>query len=493
MRKIIVVDQLKDWPVHLVGVETVPAKIYLTDAAFVQSENTRVFNLCRSYRYQSTGYYVSLLSEARGHRAIPSVSTIQDFRSQTILRAISEELDELIQKNLAHLKSPTFVLSIYFGRNVSRLYEKLSKELYELFQAPFLRAHFSYSRKWTLQSIAPIPLNEIPEAHRPYLADFAKEYFLRRHPRSIRIKRFHYQLGILVDPADRSPPSNKTALRKFAEAAEDVGIGTDFLLQEDYGRLGEFDALFIRATTSVNHYTYRFSRRAAAEGMVVIDDPWSILRCTNKVYISELMSKEGVPIPKTMIVHQDNRHQVARELGLPCVIKQPDSAFSFGVKKASSAEELEERLEELFKGSDFLIAQEYVPTAFDWRIGVLDKKPIFACKYFMARNHWQIYNWDGDGSRPTDRAGPSETLPIELVPARVLKTALKAANLIGDGFYGVDLKQCGDRVLIIEVNDNPSVENGVEDALVKDQLYATVMASFLQRLERMKTRAEIVL
>jgi glutathione synthase/RimK-type ligase-like ATP-grasp enzyme len=58
----------------------------------------------------------------------------------------------------------------------------------------------------------------------------------------------------------------------------------ELIEKEDYGRLAEFDALFIRETTGVNHHTYRFARRAEAEGLVVVDDPQSILKCTNKVY-----------------------------------------------------------------------------------------------------------------------------------------------------------------------------------------------------------------
>jgi len=79
---------------------------------------------------------------------------------------------------------------------------------------------------------------------------------------------------------------------------------SEVIAREDYGRLLEFDALFIRATTAVNHYTYRFARRAAAEGLVVIDDPLSILRCTNKVYLYELFGRHGVPMPCTRIVLQ---------------------------------------------------------------------------------------------------------------------------------------------------------------------------------------------
>jgi len=38
-------------------------------------------------------------------------------------------------------------------------------------------------------------------------------------------------------------------------------------------KTNEFDALFIRKTTNVNHYIYEFSRLAYAEGFVIIDYP----------------------------------------------------------------------------------------------------------------------------------------------------------------------------------------------------------------------------
>jgi glutathione synthase/RimK-type ligase-like ATP-grasp enzyme len=73
----------------------------------------------------------------------------------------------------------------------------------------------------------------------------------------------------------------------------------EYITRADIGRLPEFDALFIRDTTFANHYTYRFSRRATAEGLVVIDDPDSILKCNNKVYLAELLIRHNIPAPRT--------------------------------------------------------------------------------------------------------------------------------------------------------------------------------------------------
>jgi glutathione synthase/RimK-type ligase-like ATP-grasp enzyme len=68
----------------------------------------------------------------------------------------------------------------------------------------------------------------------------------------------------------------------------------------------------------------------------------------------------------------------------------------------------------------------------------------------------------------------------------VVEIALQAANLIGDGFYGVDLKQSGSQYYVIEINDNPNVDAGNEDAVLGDALYREVMGVFRKRIEALK-------
>lgn len=483
MRKIVVVDNLKDWDYTIEDVEVVEAKTYLTDTIYTDIKNARIFNLCQSYRYQSAGYYVSLLAEARSHKPIPSVTTMQDLKNPTIVRAITVEIEDLIKKSLFGLRSKTFTLSIYFGHNVAQKYEKLCKQLHDLFQAPLLRAQFVLKEEWVLQSISSIPVSDIPETHWRYVEKFAKAYFARHRFSGARLSRKIYDLAILVDPDEKEPPSDKKAIQHFMEAADAQGFYVELITKDDYRRLAEFDALLIRETTSVNHHTYKFARKAFADGMVVIDDPVSILRCTNKVYLAELLSKAKVPIPKTLIIHKDNRDVVEAELGLPCVLKKPDSSFSQGVVKAKDAEGLRKELDQMLTESALVIGQEFTPTDFDWRIGILDKQPLYACKYYMAKGHWQIYNWKG---KKQDTSGNAETVPFEEVPFFVLHTALKAANLIGDGLYGVDLKEIDGKAYVIEVNDNPSIDAGLEDKILKKELYVSIIKSIKRRIDNNK-------
>jgi glutathione synthase/RimK-type ligase-like ATP-grasp enzyme len=72
---------------------------------------------------------------------------------------------------------------------------------------------------------------------------------------------------------------------------------------------------------------------------------------------------------------------------------------------------------------------------------------------------------------------------LDEAPQEVISIALESANLIGDGFYGVDIKQTNDGCYVMEVNDNPNVDAGNEDAVLGDALYEEIMRVFLKRIE----------
>ena len=488
MQKIVVVNNPKNWKFHNPEVLVVSSKDYLTNPEYLKMRDVRIFNLCSSYRYQSKGYYVSLLAEARSHKAMPSLKTIEDLKTNTIVKIVSEDTDDLIQKSLKKILTDSFELNIYFGRDVHGHHDKLCKELINLFQSPLLKAVFKrIEEKWEIQSVKPIPLKDIPIDQLHFVQEFADQFFNRQRYNAAKADTSIYDLAILVNPDERHPPSDRKALVRFIAAAEDVGFSVELITHEDYNRIGEFDALFIRETTTVNHHTYRFARRGEVEGLVVIDDPQSILRCTNKVYLAELLANARINIPGTMIVHSENQDEVMEKMGLPCVLKLPDSSFSQGVIKVKTEKELKQQLFLLLKESDLIIAQKFMPTPFDWRIGVLDGEPLFACKYFMAKDHWQIYNWEG---QKKNTEGDHESFAIEDVPENVINVAIKATKLIGRGLYGVDLKEIDGKAVVIEINDNPNIDYGVEDFILKDKLYERLANTFRKRIDKLRKRKD---
>ena len=103
----------------------------------------------------------------------------------------------------------------------------------------------------------------------------------------------------------------------------------------------------------------------------------------------------------------------------------------------------------------------------------------------MSKSHWQIVKHDDSGAV---REGGFKTLTLEEADPELISVALKAANLIGDGFYGVDIKHTSKGYVVMEVNDNPNIDSGVEDVRLGNQLYEAIMRIFLQRLEKRANR-----
>lgn len=484
MDTIIVVTDRADWPQPAQGTTVVTAKEYLTHTRWSDRRGGRVVNLCRSYRYQRSGYYVSMLALARGHRPMPTLEAIQDMKSKTVTRLLSDELDDLLQQELADAVGAEIVLHLFFGQDALQRYPKISQAVFARAPLPLLRVVLRRSHRdetWALASIGAFSLEDVDDSLRPALTD-ALEAFLRRRQPVVRMDVSPYDLAILVDPREDHPPSDAKALAAFAAAGQQEGFSVEFIGKDDFGRVAEFDALFIRETTAVNHRTFRFAQRASREGLEVIDDPQSILRCTNKVFLAEALTRLGIPTPTTIVTHRGNLDEVRDRIGFPCVLKQPDSSFSQGVVKVDDDAEFAEATRSLLRRSELVVAQAFVPTDFDWRIGVLGGRALYACKYFMARRHWQIILHDPDAGTSED--GAVEAVALDDVPPEVLETALRAATIMGNSLYGVDLKETPDGVVVIEVNDNPSIDAGYEDALLGEELYRAVMREFRARLDR---------
>jgi glutathione synthase/RimK-type ligase-like ATP-grasp enzyme len=492
METIIVTDEPSSWRFLSSLASIIHASDYLSNANYHQSKSVRVINLCRSYEHQTIGYYVSLLAHARDHKAIPSVDSIQDVLSSSLSKFISQDVDDEIQHSLHDIKTEEFVLSLYFGQNMAKCHATLAKKLHGLFPLPLLRFTFEKKKLWRIKGLQILSPDDIPPNHQEFMQHAAESYLSKKRFHQWRKKQRFHDLAILIDPTEPNAPSNRKALDIFANVGESLGLNVDFIEKNDSRSIAEYDALFIRATTAVNHYTYRMARRAAQENLVVIDDPQSIVKCSNKVYLAELMRSHQILTPDTTFISKYDKE--IPNIEFPCVLKRPDSAFSHGVIKLDDQKALQKSLTQFFKISDLVLIQPFIPTEYDWRIGILDNKPIFACRYYMAKNHWQIYNWEAMDEKevmsPKKEAmsekieGPHETIPVHEVPEALIKTALKCTRLIGDGLYGVDIKSQGDKHYVIEVNDNPNIDFGVEDRLVGEALYEHIMNVFLQRIRR---------
>ncbi|RAW00686.1 RimK family protein [Pseudochryseolinea flava] len=478
MRKLIIVENPEFWNLTLDDVQVITPSKYIAEPQ-LQEKGLRILNLCKSYQYQSIGYYVSLLAEARKHNVLPEIYTLQNFRYPSILREDFEDFDQLIQTTFKNEDKDKVEFDIYLGIARKEHFNRLAKQLFLYVQAPCLTVVFSKKTKWVLQSIRPVSVEEIPDDDRPLMRKAVEKFLLRKRDVQQPDKK-KYDLAILVDPDDPNPPSDEKAIQRFIKAADQAGFTVELITKNDFADLIKYDALLIRETTFVNHHTFKFAKKAESLGLAVIDDSDSILKCTNKVYLFELLNANKILTPKSFVISKSNYKTLPTKLAYPFILKQPDGAFSKGVFKINDEEEYKQVCGSMFQKSELLIAQEFLPTPFDWRVGIVDGKPLFVCKYFMATKHWQIVNWSSDKQT---QEGEVESIPVDQAPSGLIRTAMKATALIGRSLYGVDMKEVDGKFYVIEINDNPNIDAGVEDKILKEKLYAKIMEVLLDKVK----------
>ncbi len=458
---------------------TISFEDYLRDYPKLNEPKIRIINLCNIERYLSQGYYCSLLAEARYHEVLPSSKVINALRNGVTLwfdkKAEHAELDKL---DFQH----EFVVCM--GESEIPQLEKFASKAFRSYPSPLLSMRIEKESKGWRITLKRCNLFELNTESQTFcmnvLGLYASKLWKKRNSGSG--KKHRWEIAMLINPDEKTPPSDKGALSRFMKAGEKLSIQLKPVTSQELRFINQYDGLFIRETTSIDHYTYRIACDAEANGLVVIDDPDSILRCCNKVFLHDAFNYKNVPSLHTRFINECDEETIAsieENFVYPLILKMPEGSFSKGVFKVNNQQELIKTLSDLLKDSALVLAQEYVRTDFDWRIGVLNGRALYACRYHMAKNHWQIYNHDSK----KHFSGRFDTLATFEAPKRVLDAALKAAAVVGNGLYGIDIKEVDNRAYVLEVNDNPNIDHGVEDVYLGDELYMQIMSEFLRRLE----------
>jgi glutathione synthase/RimK-type ligase-like ATP-grasp enzyme len=194
---------------------------------------------------------------------------------------------------------------------------------------------------------------------------------------------------------------------------------------------------------------------------------------------SHLM-KENVSIPKTVFLPKNDLtvERVTRlfeELGSPIIVKEPSTSFSLRVEKVNDVSGFLSVARRFIRLSDWIVAQQYIESKYDWRVGVLDGGLLYACKYTIPSVTFKI---QASVNGHIVYCGV-ESVPENAIPPHVVRLGIEAADAIGNGLYGVDIKNTNGDAYVIEVNDNPSLESG-EDAHYPD-VYEKIVSSLFAR------------
>ena len=285
-------------------------------------------------------------------------------------------------------------------------------------------------------------------------------------------------LGVFVDRQVMGSSEQLTALIRLRDQAEAMGHAVYFIFPVEVRKVARVDGLFIRSRTDPLHISYVAAKLAEFHGIPVIDDPVSIQVCSDKVNMYLHLMNGQVRVPETRFlgkrdITRGGAEEVFSTLGTPVILKEPSTSFSLRVEKVNSVEEFLKVAKRFIKLSDWIVAQQYLSSSYDWRIGVLDGKLLYAAQYIIPSETFKIQ--DTVNGHLVYCAVRS--VPAPEVPRSVIETGLAAARAIGRGLYGVDIKECDGTPYVIEVNDNPSLEGG-EDQSYPD-LYRRIVAALV--------------
>ena len=172
----------------------------------------KILNLSRSYGYQTLGYYCSLLAEARGHKVVPTVTTVLELTPPHLLRLCAGRARGHAQPHHPPPGRPAHRLVPAAGLPgpvpTIRASPASARQLFDWFRCPILEVFVKAGERWRVRKLAPLAITELGEAGKAQLATAIQAHVRQpwKSPRAKAPPRF--TLGVLLDPKEELPPSD---------------------------------------------------------------------------------------------------------------------------------------------------------------------------------------------------------------------------------------------------------------------------------------------
>ncbi|MCS7027446.1 MAG: 30S ribosomal protein S6--L-glutamate ligase [Bacteroidia bacterium] len=213
------------------------------------------------------------------------------------------------------------------------------------------------------------------------------------------------------------------------------------------------DAVIPRIGVSVTFYGTAVVRQFEMMGIFCANNSQAIVRSRDKIRSLQILSRDGVSIPKTTFANHPNNIDDVIQLvgGAPVVIKLLEGTQGIGVILAETNRTAKSVIEAFYDVETDILVQEFIKEAQgeDIRAFVIDKEVVGA----MMRKGVQ-----GEFRSNLHRGG--KAVLVELTEEEK-RTALLAAKSMGLNIAGVDMVRSKEGPKVLEVNSSPGLE-GIE-------------------------------
>jgi len=225
--------------------------------------------------------------------------------------------------------------------------------------------------------------------------------------------------------------------------------------------LHEIDAVIPRIGASVTMFGTAVVRQFELMKVFCTLESQAIVRSRDKLRSLQIMSEEGLGVPKTVFAKHPKNEEVDKLIkmigGTPVIMKLLEGTQGLGVVLAETRKAAKSVIEAFTGLKVNILIQEFIKEAggSDIRAFVVDGKVVGAMKRTGA---------EGDFRSNIHRGGSAKVIKLS---AKERNAAKKAAKCMGLSVAGVDMLQCERGPLILEVNSSPGLQ-GIERATQKD-------------------------
>lgn len=231
-----------------------------------------------------------------------------------------------------------------------------------------------------------------------------------------------------------------------------------------------YDAVIPRIGASITFYGTAVLRQFEMMGVFPVNESVAITRARDKLRSLQLLSRDGVGMPKTGFANYpgDVQDLIKMVGGAPLVIKLLEGTQGIGVVLAETKKAAESVIEAFMGLKANILAQEFIKEAggSDIRCFVIGNRVVAAMQRQAP---------EGEFRSNLHRGG---TASLVKITPKERATALRAAKVMGLNVAGVDILRSERGPLVMEVNSSPGLE-GIESATGKD--VAGMIVGFIEK------------
>lgn len=219
------------------------------------------------------------------------------------------------------------------------------------------------------------------------------------------------------------------------------------------------DAIIARVSSQNTFYGTAVLRQMQMRGVYTPNSAEAILRSRDKLRSLQLLSRKGLPMPKTAFGHASTSTQglIDSVGGAPIIVKILEGTQGIGVVLCESNNAALSVIEAFANLRTNILVQEFIAESkgSDIRCLVVGKRVVGSMVRKAA---------PGEFRANLHRGGKGEAFKLSPEQREIAVKAARAMNL---GIAGVDLVHSDRGPLVIEVNSSPGLV-GIEDATGKD-------------------------